>query len=456
MRYDLRKRCVQFVLSTAATLVAVAPALAQPGSPDPRAGREPPRARSLDHEFADLTTRVPGGFGGWFYDQEGRPNVYLVDTTKRAGAVTALLPVLRDRQVSVAGGQRNRPDVANIVILQGQYDFATLLNWRGQIDGEAPRIPGITMTDVQERTNRVVVGVESEAAGVQVREALARLNIPIEAVQIVQRPRDRELVGRGVAPWATQTGTLAGNATTVAAGYRINWYSGGWRWCTLGFNAERWNATRGAYDRVFGTNTHCSNAKGSDTNQNYYQGGTTSTYLIGVEHLDPPFVPGTEPVGCEYTNNFCCPSNASCREGDSLLGLWSQTRWGFGLIARPVPPGSTSPLTVDPNNSPWRINAEKGFSEWGEDVEAVGATSGWRRGKIEYTCVRGYADGGRQYYCEDDGTFNGTEGDSGGPVFSLNPAQPGYVTFRGIFRGSGGTFVTVSALEWDLGDLYFF
>jgi hypothetical protein len=63
------------------------------GQPAHAAGRAPEQQRvtarrfpTLDAEFAHMATVVPGGFGGWFYDERGRPNVWLMDPTKRSSS----------------------------------------------------------------------------------------------------------------------------------------------------------------------------------------------------------------------------------------------------------------------------------------------------------------------------------------------------------------------------------
>ena len=174
--------------------------------PPPRlegAGRETParQFRTADEQFVHLASVVPGGFGGLFWDEQGRPNVYLLDPSKRAGAVTAVATSLRGQRVSLRQGQG--PKLNEIQILQGQYDFLTLLRWREQLDQAAARISGLVMLDADERRNRVLVGVETAEAEQQVRDALGPAGIPAEGVIIERRERPPMPMQARVPLWTT-------------------------------------------------------------------------------------------------------------------------------------------------------------------------------------------------------------------------------------------------------------
>src|SRR5262245_10012680 len=91
---------------TACVAIPLALAAAALASPLPGDG---PR-RSADRELARMGREIPG-FGGLFYDEQGRPNVYLLDTH---GAAAAALKKLG-------------PEVR---LRQGEFEFARLLAWR--------------------------------------------------------------------------------------------------------------------------------------------------------------------------------------------------------------------------------------------------------------------------------------------------------------------------------------
>ncbi|HEX8319258.1 hypothetical protein [Longimicrobium sp.] len=420
------------VILSAGVTIALAASLGSAVAQDtqgPRHGPErirpqgPPgrQFRSIDEEFKHVASVVPGGFGGWFFDAQGRPNVYLLEPAQRGAAVTALIPFLRDRTITVGG--RNRPDIANIQVLQGQYDFPSLLNWRQQIEASASEIPSITHVDIQERTNRVVVGVETDEGITHVRRVLDRLSIPSGAVIVERRPRQAPAL------------TLQQRASSVAGGYLIQHSGAG---CTLGFNGWRWSGS--AWESLFITAMHCGR-RGVDEDLRWYQiSVTNSNDFIGTEHLDPPFVemPGTS-----------CGSAHKCRYADAMAGLWQASRWGYGRIARTTGVGS---LTVDASRPEYRIIGEVPWVDYGEEVWALGSTTGFKKGNVNETCFSSYPEAGKQLLCQDGASLLAAGGDSGGPVFSPSGYE-GWVYLRGLRWGSNGAMSSMINIEDDLGAL---
>ncbi len=108
-----------------------------------------PGFATSDDRMADIARRVPGGWGG-NARLDGVFTVYLVDTTARAAASTAL----------AAEGYSVPPTA---VVRRGRWDFAQLHDWYRHllvgIDGT-----GITMSDIQEAENRIHLFVRNESA----------------------------------------------------------------------------------------------------------------------------------------------------------------------------------------------------------------------------------------------------------------------------------------------------
>lgn len=443
----------------------------------PRATMARMKFESLDHEFAYAAGTVPGGFGGWFLDEEGRPNVYLVDLGQRDAAVEALAPFFRDRYVSVAG--RSTADWERMIVLQGQYDFRFLQDWRERISEEAPHIPGMVMTDVEERTNRVEVAVEDETAARQVRAAMLRLGIPSGAVVIGFASRDSLFrVPRARAPSfeeesALQVRTLRDYAPSVAAGYRIRWLAVTRRGsyydaCTLGFNA--WRPASGARrQRVFVTASHCTRERLGPDGKEFWQGtpGRTSTY-IGKEVYDPEGDQGRDEIGCEYGRRVnpeagkCCPLNKKCRWTDGIIAAWEGpvARWGYGTIARVNPPPSENipeddlrRLQVNSTNQVYQIRGEKAYPMEGEDLYIMGGTSGMRRGRLVESCIHAWPEPTQALRCQHQTNIPVEGGDSGGPVFSLSTdGHTSWVYLRGIIWAAE-SMSSMENLEKDFGDL---
>jgi hypothetical protein len=381
-----------------------------------------PQFRSADEEMRTLQGRVPGGFGGMYFDAEGRAHVFLKDAAQRGAAIAALAPILRSRIVSLA-----RPlDAENIVVETGEFEFAVLEGYRDQLLANFGSIPGLVTLDVNESRNRVVVGVEG-AAGVQgVGELLRELNIPPAAVSVEQRQRDDPK--KLLTDWSQY----------VDGGYRIRYYDdplGGPYMCSLGFNAY-WNGRQ-----VFFTNSHCSDNLGVNDNDQYYQNTYgTAAHLIGQELRDPPFVQGT---------GGACPTTASCRWSDAIAVAWSATsRWSFAKIARPTSEGS---VTVSSTTPSYTIVGTVGYGLPGEQVWRVGASTGLSSGSVWESCVAKF-EGNRITRCQDTVRWAVVPegGDSGGPFFSLTCSTCTTVHLRGLVWGTTGTS-PFSNLEEDFG-----
>jgi len=67
------------------------------------------------------------GFGGFFFDRDGAPTVYLRDVSARAQVERALGPWLASQGIGVAA----------LRVRGADYDWASLERWQGRATGEA-------------------------------------------------------------------------------------------------------------------------------------------------------------------------------------------------------------------------------------------------------------------------------------------------------------------------------
>jgi hypothetical protein len=116
--------------------------------------------------------KVPG-FGGMFIDPDGRLAVYLLDVARLPAARSAIEDVFGSSFVPAAG----------IRALQGQYVVSQLKAWTERA-GALFKVPGVTMVDLDEATNRVKIGIEDSSRTQAVEKALPSLKIPRKAVSI--------------------------------------------------------------------------------------------------------------------------------------------------------------------------------------------------------------------------------------------------------------------------------
>src|SRR5215203_4420438 len=175
-------------------------------APPPGEGPEGP-VRSADDELVLMGREIPG-FGGLYYDEQGRPNVYLLDP---AGAGSVAVKSLG----------------ADVLVHRGDFEFERLLNWRLKLR-PLLALPGVVSLDADESRNRVVIGVDAASRTKSLdRErlelGLLSADVPREAVVLEETARIEELVG------------LRDKLRPVPGGSQILF--NGVFVCTLGFNA---------------------------------------------------------------------------------------------------------------------------------------------------------------------------------------------------------------------------
>ncbi|MCE8429189.1 MAG: hypothetical protein J5U19_12470 [Candidatus Methanoperedens sp.] len=355
--------------------------------------------KTLDEKFLDVATDVPG-FGGMFVDGDTL-KVYLSNPSQKPAAETVI--------ASIFGRER----VKNVQILKGKYGFSQLKEWNNRA-GELLNTQGTVYTDVDEKENRLKIGVDdSDFKAVEKR--LDQLGIPREAV-IIEKADPIEYKS-----------TLRDNIRPIQGGLQIAFSN---YLCSEGFN--------GVSNKIAGfvTASHCTNKQGGVEGTKYYQNYVAPGNLIGTEILDP-----------YYTNSKCQAYRIKgkvCRYSDSeFSSLASGVTQYLGLIEK-TDGVNTGSLTIA---SSFRITSE-GPSKVGQTVNKVGRTTGWSQGTVTGTCVNvGVSGTNIVQLCQDMVTANVGPGDSGSPVIYKNPSTDD-VELRGILWGgnSAGTLFVYSPI----------
>ncbi len=320
---------------------------------------------NLDSEMAEMAELIPG-FGGMFYDEKGRPTVYLTDSSSE--------PRLKSIN----------PD---IVVLQGDYDFRTLQRYRVELR-PALSIDGVVALDVDERSNRVRISINEDLnpkQRSQLRRRLMRMSADPDAVIIDE------------SPVFLRHQTVRDTIRPVVGGLEIGFPG---FLCTLGFVVSA--------GTQFITNSHCTLVQGGVENTPYTQdvGGPN----IGVEVVDPPYgpIPG-------------CPAGRRCRLSDSALTHFNNgTATAQGQIARTVTCNAGTANDFQINGS--LSIAATATAGVGQTVTKVGRTTGCRRGTVVQTCVDVPVFGTDitllcQTIVEASGLPLSLGGDSGSPVY---------------------------------------
>lgn len=357
---------------------------------------------SIDADFARINDVVPG-FGGLFIDDDGVVKVYMTAASK-ADLLTAA--------------------IEHVEILEGRYEFNELLGWRVKLR-EVLGTPGLSTLDVDERTNRIRIGLEPEArriAAREIRRQMRELGIPRDAVVFESRPK--------MIPLQT---TVQGAFNPVPGGVQINFPG---FLCTLGFNV-RFADSDLCY---FVTNDHCSLTSGHNDSTPYYQ--PLAPRFIGTEILDPAF----------FTGAGCFPGSV-CRYSDAILARYEDPTipCEFAKIAR-TPVGS---IVLD-NPDRWTIVAKQLAPLVGQFVAKQGRTTGRTQGFVTQTCVdTGAAGTNIVRLCQAFVNAGVQGGDSGSPVFRPR-IDPSLASLVGILWGGNGpgtqfVFSPTENIEKDFG-----
>jgi hypothetical protein len=403
----------------------------------------------MDGQLAKVADRLPG-FGGMFFDDNGDLNVYLVaadapaDTqaleARKARVETAITAVFgkdllvqgRDRR-SEPGSQAMPERSPEIKIIKGKYDIPQLVEWRAGVD-LALEVRGVLFTDLDERHNRVRVGVESSVVRERVEAILARRGIPREAVIIEQTKPDRFHA------------TLRDERRPVQGGVQIEADTGIFssKICTLGFNAFRNNV------KGFVTNSHCTENQGGSDGTDFHQPTDPlfGSNKIGDEIADPPYFTGG-----------ICPAGRRCRFSDSAFVDYSEVLSGGARIVRTTGTGS---LTIHSTNPTFLVISETATPVDGTILDKVGRTTGWTSGRVSATCLTtNVADTNITLFCQNRvARISGTNrmsdnGDSGSPVFRVlgSDASLFGILWGGPDDGSSFVFSSISRIEGELGSL---
>lgn len=359
-----------------------------------------------------LAREVPG-FGGLFLNDKGEPTVYLTDAGARGPAERALGSFLRGR--GLAGPQ--------LQVVPGQFGYLQLDDWFNRLSPEALAVPGAVFVDLDEASNRVLVGVEHAAAANAVRGVAARLGVPASA-----------LVVRETEPIAFAA-TLRQLVRPVVAGLQINF---GQYVCSIGFNA-----TSGTQSS-FVTASHCTNRQGGTEGTLYYQPlASVANSFIGTEVADPAYFKGG-----------VCPKGKKCRYSDSARAAYaSGVSFDLGGIASTSGPNNGS-ITITGTIDITAEDASGGLVN--STANKIGRTTGWTQGRISNTCVNtGVSGSNIVQLCQTFVSAGVGGGDSGSDVFALSG---GNATLLGILWGgnSSGTLFVFSPLggvERELGPL---
>lgn len=379
---------------------------------------------TIDDRFAEIAREVPG-FGGAFYD-EGDLKVYLTDTSKKEAARSALGFLLKKPQIS--SREDRNPDLPELIILDGAYDFRDLKSWRLELR-QLLAFEGIYRLGIDEGRNRVVIGVADQATVSRVETAITDMEIPLEAVIVEETSPVRSLAD------------LRDYIRPVEGGLKIDPYLMNPCTVTGSFYLES--------RRSYLTASHCTHTQAEVEGTEHYQpSDASSSNLIGSEYADPPLF-------------SCIEASDGCRYSDVAVGEYlADVSSHLGLIARTTfaDPLNGS-ITIDSDKPHFYVEAESPYPALGEELEKVGQKTGWTYGKVTGTCDDYPGDNPNldiYLKCQDKVDAGSDTGDSGSPVFLFVDDRDDYVTLYGVLWGEiNGEFLfsNMERIESELGEL---
>lgn len=398
---SFRKNAVRL---TGVAVLALAAACSDngPSSPD----STPMMGIAQAPDLASLKN-IPG-FGGLFIDR-GVPTVYLTDLGQR-GSVERLL----------SGFTRSRG--SRLQVLQGRFAYRDLEGWFDRVSSEAFADAKVVFVDLDEASNRVLVGIEHGASHANVRSLAARLGVPPEAIHVKETDP------------IVFAATLRDQVRPVVAGLQINF---GNFVCSIGFNA----VSGGQNSMV--TASHCTNRQGGVEGTQYFQPlASTPNSLIATEVADPT-----------YARNIAgCPKGKKCRWSDASRAAYAAgVNFTLGGIAQTTGPNNGS-LTIAGTLS---VNGEGGEVA-GDVANKIGRTTGWTQGVITNTCVTTAVSGSSiALICQNFVSAGVGGGDSGSDVFAQSGGGARLLGVLWGGNGAGTQFVysPIANVERELGPL---
>jgi len=360
----------------------------------------------------ELVRQIPG-FGGVFLDENGTPNVYLTDLDAALDAELDLASFMRDRGF----------DAVPIKVRRADFTIPQLDEWFTAAAEATLGHDGVVTIDIDDRSNRVSIGVVDASQVEMIRDRAVGLGIPVEALDVTV-----------MGPIRTAA-TLQDQVRPVQGGLQINFDL---FVCTLGFNVA---AVNGRESPSFITNSHCTDVQGGTEGTRYFQPAFfVPEAFIGLEVDDPTY------------DSRECFEGFVCRYSDAARvrydGGVSHT---LGKIYRTTGPNNLD-LTID---GEWKLVAKR-RAMVGHTVSKVGRTTGWSEGEVFMTGVA-VLQAGSNIVVLDQSFANGFVGggDSGSPVVFTDEDHAALtgLLWGGAANGSFYVFSTIQNVQMELGRL---
>lgn len=314
------------------------------------------------------------------------------------------------------------------IFLKGEYTFRQLHRWRLALRQLFVTERGsVVSLDVDDRKNRITIGITSEASESRILAQVSALAIPSAAVALIQEEHET-----AATTLQNYFGPKMGGIQIVRSGS----FGAGDGECTIGINV-RYTAL--GYKRGFVTASHCTNLFGGEEATGFYSPERFNDH-IADEISDPPFSSALDG----------CPLGARCRYSDAALASYdAEDIWNGAVIARTEYDDPLSGSLVIEEIKPNFTVTGWASPMVGSLVDKIGRTTGWTWGQIQTVCqdVEGGPYGPSDYLllCQARADAGLQGGDSGAAVFYWDGFNS--ATIVGIARGFANGLMTFSHFE---------
>ncbi|MGH7606279.1 MAG: hypothetical protein ACREME_02985, partial [Gemmatimonadales bacterium] len=136
-----------------------------------------------ERAFQDLSNAVPE-FAGYLADDNGALVILVTDLTKSLDAITAVAELARSRNLRLVLRALNASPPRT---LPADFTFTELKDWRERLTTILDGAEGILLLDLDERANRILVGVAHKDLLSAVEGRVRALGVPTDAVVLQVR-----------------------------------------------------------------------------------------------------------------------------------------------------------------------------------------------------------------------------------------------------------------------------
>ncbi len=361
----------------------------------------PTLVRDDESSFADLARSAPSS-AGFFLDSAGTVSVWVRNSLDGAAAQANI----RRQLVSgrIAPRERGVP-ISQVRVLNARFTFKQLATLRDlAFDNVLGRVRGVNSLDLDERRNRVTLGLDSKTFASARAQVIPRVlaaggDTSALAFDSVGAFREDMLVVPPDSITNQSSDPLFGGLAIA-----LEWSATDYHACTLGFVAQR-NSTLGLVSA-----SHCTSGMYGPDNNPVHQ---TAGRRVATETVDAYGYTCGFLSECRGADAFFAPSNNAI---GMAVGLIARTTFsnGGGLS------GGNGSRLIDQAKPYWMVTAEENNDLYvGSEVQKVGITTGWTHGAIKATCVDYYPRNNYLLRCGYEAWYVADKGDSGGPVFQI-------------------------------------